>query len=213
MRPDMQTHTLLGIASAAALSADGELPGWALGCLAQAPWVVVRREGARAGCIPVGVRGLSRSERCAAWVQPASVWVSVTPLQLAARRAWSAHPRGSALPPLTILDAVASIMSAAGLGARWGPAGSVGFELASGYEAVRPGSDLDVIVQLPGVPTRAAARALEMQLRQLPVRVDVLLEVPEGGLALSEYVTGRTPLLLRTAQGPRLIARGHPLPA
>jgi phosphoribosyl-dephospho-CoA transferase len=205
MRPDMRTHTLLRIASAAALSADGELPRWALERLAHVPWVVVRRDGARAGGIPVGVRGPRRSERCAARVEPAGVSGSVTPLQLAARRGWSGHPRAAALPAVSALDAVESIMSAAGFGARWGPAGSVGFELASGCVTVGPGSDLDVILQLPGLPTRAEARALERQLRALPVRVDVLLEIPQGGLALSEYVTGRTPLLLRTAQGPSLV--------
>jgi phosphoribosyl-dephospho-CoA transferase len=201
----MQTHTLLRLASTAALSADEELPGWALERLAQVPWVVVRREVARAGFIPVGVRGPARSERCAAWVPPASVSASVTPLQLAARRGWSAHPRAAALPALRALDAVESIMSAAGLGACWGPAGSVGFELASGSASAGPASDLDVIVQLCGVPARAAAHALHMQLRQLEVRVDVLLEIPEGAIALSEYVAGRVPLLLRSAQGPRLV--------
>jgi phosphoribosyl-dephospho-CoA transferase len=201
----MQTHTLLRLASAAALSADAELPGWALEHLAQVPWVVVRREVVRAGRIAVGVRGRTRSERCAAWVPPASVSASVTPLQLAARRGWSAHPRGAALPALRALDAVESIMSAAGLGACWGPAGSVGFELASGSAAVGSESDLDIIVQLSGVPARAAAHALHMRLRPLAVRVDVLLELPEGAIALSEYVLGRVPLLLRTAQGPRLV--------
>jgi len=201
----MQTHTLLRIAPAAAVSADAPLPDWALERLTHAPWVVVRRERARAGCIPVGVRGRTRSERFAGWVMPDQVLVSLTPLELAVRRGWCTHTRRAALPALDALDAVESIMAAAGLGTRWGPAGGVGFELASGCATVRPQSDLDLILQLTTLLTREAARALERQLRRLPVRADVLLETPDGGVALSEYACGRGPFLLRTAGGPRLI--------
>ena len=209
----MQTHTLLRISSAAAISADTPLPRWALEQLAHAPWVVVRRQGVRAGAIPVGVRGSTRGERCAAWIQPPSVLASVTPLELAARRGWRAHPRRAALPALDALDAVESIMAAHGLSGRWGPGGSVGFELASGHATVGPRSDLDVVVQLPVWPAHRTARALEMRLRQLAVRIDVLLETPEGGLALSEYARGRAPFLLRTAGGPRLVASCRAAPA
>src|SRR5262247_1369981 len=84
MSPDMQTHaqthTLLRLGSAAAVCADTPLPDWAVEQLSRAPWVVVRRERARAGCIAVGVRGCSRSERFAGWVHPGSVEVSLTPL-------------------------------------------------------------------------------------------------------------------------------------
>jgi phosphoribosyl-dephospho-CoA transferase len=201
----MQTHSLLQVSSVAAVSADMPLPRWALQQLTHAPWVVVRRQGARAGAVPVGVRGSTRAERCAAWVRPPSVLASLTPIELAARRGWRAHPRRAALPALCALDAVESIMAEAGLSGRWGPGGSVGFELASGHAAVGPRSDLDVIVQLPAWPTHEAARALEGRLCQLPVRIDVLLETPDGGLALSEYARGRAPFLLRTAGGPRLV--------
>ena len=200
----MRTHTLLRIASAAAVYAEAPLPDWARRQLAHTPWVVVRRACARGTDIPVGVRGATRGERCAAWVNPTSVCTSVSPLELAARRDWRSHPRRAELPALSALDAVESIMAAARLAERWGPAGSVGFELASGYAAVGPQSDLDIILQLEAPLTRAVACALGMQLRQLPVRTDVLLETADGGLALCEYIRGRPPFLLRTATGPQL---------
>ena len=209
----MQTHTLLRIASAAAVSAGTPLPHWALEQLTRTPWVVVRRERARAGCIPVGVRGRTRNERFAGWVTSTKVLISLTPLELAVHRGWRTHPRRPVVPALDALDAVEAMMAAAGLGARWGPAGSVGFELASGCATVRPQSDLDLILQLPALLTREAARALERRLQQLPVRADVLLETPDGGVALTEYACGRGPFLLRTAGGPRLIASAPAAPA
>jgi phosphoribosyl-dephospho-CoA transferase len=201
----MQTHALLRIASAAALSADAALPPWALEQLADVPWVVVRRGLPRAGAIPVGVRGRTRSERCAAWVPPAGVRAGVTPPELAARRGWRTHPRRGVLPALQALDAVERIMATAGLGRQWGPGGSVGFELASGHAAVRPESDLDIVVQLKEPLAPQAALSLERQLWQLPVRIDVLLEAPAGAVALTEYVRSPGSVLLRTPVGPRLI--------
>jgi phosphoribosyl-dephospho-CoA transferase len=202
----MQTHTLLLIASSAAVSAEVPLPRWALEQLADVPWVVVRRGFLRDGAIPIGLRGRTRSERCAAWVEPASVRTSVTPQELAALGGWRTHPRRAALPAFEALDGVEAIMVAAGLATQWGPGGSVGFELASGHATVRPESDLDIVVQLPEPLTRHAARSLDQQLRQLPVRSDVLLESPAGGFALSEYARTGGRGLLRTPAGPRLIA-------
>jgi phosphoribosyl-dephospho-CoA transferase len=202
----MQTHTLLRLASSAAITADVALPRWALEQLADLPWVVVRRGSLRDGAIPIGLRGRTRSERCAAWVEPASVRASATPPELAALRGWRAHPRRAALPAFAALNAVEAIMAAAGLGRQWGPGGSVGFELASGHATVSPESDLDIVVQLPEPLTRQAARSLDQQLRQLPVRIDVLLETPAGGFALSEYAGTGGQLLVRTPIGPTLIA-------
>jgi phosphoribosyl-dephospho-CoA transferase len=133
------------------------------------------------------------------------VRLSVTPPELAALRGWRTHPRRGALPALAALDAVESIMAAAGLATQWGPGGSVGFELASGYAAVGAESDLDVVVQLHEPLLRPAARSLDERLRQLPVRIDVLLESPAGGVSLTEYADSRERVLLRTPAGPQLV--------
>lgn len=201
----MHTHCLLRIDSAHAVSAGAPLPPWVAAQLARAPWVVVRRAHRRAGMLPVGVRGRTRAERFAGWLRPASVVSSLTPLQLAARRDWGGRAPRAALTALAALADVESIMAQAGLATRWGPAGSVAFELASGSPTVTAASDLDLVLQLDAPLASEVADALLGQLEQLPARADVLLETAAGGVALAEYARARAPYLVRTADGPRLL--------
>jgi|HubBroStandDraft_1064217.scaffolds.fasta_scaffold352990_1 phosphoribosyl-dephospho-CoA transferase len=201
----MQTHALLRIANGRSLQEAQALPPWAWAALRRAPWVVVRRAAARDGLIPVGVRGLRRSERHAAWLHREAVLDSLTPLELAARRDWLTGVRRASLPALAALEGVASIMREHGLGGAWGPCGSVGFELASGVATATVESDLDLMVQPHRPLADAAAAALLASLGRLAVRTDVLLELPHGAVALAEYASAAAPLILRTPDGPRLV--------
>jgi phosphoribosyl-dephospho-CoA transferase len=203
----MQTHSLLRTESAAALRGDSELPPvWVLERLSLAPWVVVRRARRHDGLVPVGVRGATRAQRFAGWLRSESVRSCVSPQQLAARRDWCGAARRGAVAALAALDQVESIMTRADLAARWGVAGSVGFELASGCVASSCTSDVDLVVQLDAPLPGAAADALLGELMRLSVRADVLLETPAGAVALAEYSRGRAPYLVRTLDGPRLLA-------
>ena len=201
----MHTHCLLRIDSVCAGVAAAPAPSWVAEQLTRIPWVVVRRAQRRDGLVPVGVRGGTRAERFAGWLRPASVATWVTPLQLAARRDWCGRAPRAALAALAALPGVESIMARCDLATRWGPAGSVAFELASGCATVTASSDLDLVVQLAAALPAEEAAALLGELTQLPVRADVLLETPAGGMALGEYARARPPYLVRTAQGPRLL--------
>ncbi len=203
MAPEPSTHALLRIAQPAALEGAGALPAWAEAALRRAPWVVVRRARSRDGLIPVGVRGPDRAARLAAWLPPDAVLECLTPPELAARSAWRSHARRAQASALAALEAVAALMRRHAL--IWGPCGSVGFELASGVATADAHSDLDLMVAAAAPLVRAAAVELHAALAQLPVRADVLLEAPGGAVALAEYAAGRAPLLLRTADGPRLV--------
>ena len=227
----LKTHTLLRIPGPQALrnEAGSELPAWVDASLGDAPWVVVRRAPFSEGLIPVGIRGESRQQRFAAWVSPDAVLEFVTPQTLAAGRCWATTvepARCAAVPALAALDAVERIMDEQGLRGMWGPAGSVGFELASGRMAATASSDLDLVIEVsePGAEDRSAsagerldsiAGALWARLSALPVRVDVLLEMTDGAVALGEYVRSRDEggtFVLRTTQGPRLTQTlGHTL--
>jgi phosphoribosyl-dephospho-CoA transferase len=166
--------------------------------------VVVRRAESRGGLNPVGVRGATRAERHAAWLNPRQVRECLTPAQLVERRGWAADAaRCARVPALAALDAVGELMGACGL--TWGPCGSVGFELASGIATATPDSDLDLLVEAPAPIPMAAAACLLERLGRLRVRVDAQLESPHGACALAEYAAGRAPLVLRTVDGPRLV--------
>jgi phosphoribosyl-dephospho-CoA transferase len=201
----LAVHALLRAAPLEALTWELPAPEWARASLQRAPWVVVRRAARRAGMWPVGVRGALRVQRGAAWLPDFAVQACITPLQLAARLAWRQHPVSAASPAVAALDEVAAILAAHGHAGRWGPAGSVGFELASALPCTGAHSDLDLVLMADQPMARTEAAGLHADLSQLPVRIDLLLETPDGAVALSEYATAGRMVLLGCAQGPRLV--------
>uniref|UniRef100_UPI00313C19C5 malonate decarboxylase holo-ACP synthase n=1 Tax=Inquilinus sp. OTU3971 TaxID=3043855 RepID=UPI00313C19C5 len=195
-----QPHDLLRIDAKAVAVLARDLPPWAAASLAAIPWVVMRRAVAYGGLLPVGIRGNRRSERCAAWLPPAAVVECRTPEDLAAARAWHTHLHLAEIPALAVLDAVATLL--AGLG--WGPAGSVGFELATGRPTAHPDSDLDIVLRAPGRIISNEASRLLAALGALPVRVDVAVETPLGACSLAEIAAGGS-AVVKSPTGPRLV--------
>jgi phosphoribosyl-dephospho-CoA transferase len=160
----------------------------------------MRRASACDGLLPVGIRGHGRSERCAAWLPPAAIVACVTPEDLAVARSWRVHPRQADLPALAALDAVATLLA----GSDWGPAGSVGFELATGHPTTRPDSDLDIVLRAPSRLGSGEAGRLLTTLATLPPRVDVAVETPLGACSLAEIAAGGS-VVVKTPTGPRLV--------
>ena len=202
------THTLLRVDAGILLPSQAPAPAWVAASLHRAPWVVVRRAPSGRSLIPVGVRGEAREQRYAAWIGAHDIRGQRTPQALAAERGWRVYGGSQGRPALAALDAVESIMCSAGLAGRWGPTGSVGFELASHRATVREQSDLDLAIRLEQPLSCAAARGLEAALAPLPVRCDVLLEMPWGAVSLGELAQMPRRILLRTVHGPRLIDSG-----
>ena len=189
-------HDLLRLDPAAVAGLSRDLPGWAAASLAAISWVVMRRALPFDGLLPVGIRGHDRSERCAAWLPPAAIVECRTPEDLAAARAW----HSSEIPALAALDPVSTLLA----GSDWGPAGSVGFELATGHPTTRPDSDLDIVLHAPGRMGRDEAGRLLTALAALPVHVDVAVETPLGACSLAEIAAGGD-VVVKTATGPRLV--------
>jgi phosphoribosyl-dephospho-CoA transferase len=205
--PEFKAHTLLRVDGPRVLS-DAP-PTWVNESLLRAPWLVVRRAQISGELIPVGVRGTLRGQRFASWVAADAVLELVTPRTLAHRRAWTLIDpvRRRAIPALSVLDGVQEIMAAHRLDGVWGPGGSVGFELASGAAVATASSDLDVGVEVDR-PESFFTSSLAVALATLSVRVDVLLETPDGAISLPEYVNARSEsgsFVLRTTEGPRLV--------
>jgi phosphoribosyl-dephospho-CoA transferase len=199
-------HDLLRLRNVDELHWEEACPDWSSTALHRAPWVVVRRTRARSALLPVGIRGDVRLQRAAAWLPIHAVEQIVTPQILARQRTWHGRPRTKLLPALWVLDAAAAILEEQGYGDRWGPGGSVGFELASGEPSVSAQSDLDLVLDAPEPIEVRDAAALFTALERLSARVDLLLETPLGAVALSEYASGKRAVLLRTPSGARLVA-------
>jgi phosphoribosyl-dephospho-CoA transferase len=203
--PAPVVHALLRVADLDALDWDAGRPDWAPQAVRRAPWAVVRRSVPRLNQWPVGVRGGVRSQRAAAWLPDGAVQECITPQMLAAKRAWRQRPSIASAPAVAVLDEVTSILAAHGHAGRWGPGGSVGFELASGVPSTTLNSDLDLVLSADEPMPQTDATRLHADLSKLPVRIDLLLETPHGAVMLAEYATSTGMTLLRCAQGPRLV--------
>lgn len=198
-------HDLIRLDAPWQLVDDTPRPDWRHAALVRAPWVVVRRLAARDGLIPVGIRGATRDQRHASWLPASCIAGLVTPEQLAERRDWRRHPGTDSVPALRALEPVADLLDAAGM--VWGPAGSVGFELATGMPTATPTSDLDLVIRLHLPLCDHGARSVLTALAALPLKLDVLVETEAGALSLAEVLGSSPSLVLRMADGPRLIER------
>ena len=188
-------HDLLWGLTPAQLRADA--PGWARQVLAAGQPVVVRRALVANGQVAVGVRGASREQRYATTLELSRVLRRMSPEQLIERL-----PAGG-LPAFRALALLKPFLDELGL--VWGVTGSVGYQLATGAEAVRVDSDLDLLLRTPQPLSRQMAGELQRLLDETSCRVDMQLETPSGGIALREWAGGSARVLLKCATGARLI--------
>jgi len=190
-------HDLLRVTGPAALPADA--PAWAAHALSGTPWVVVRRDRAPDGYLPVGVRGGSRSERYGTFVAAADVLETAPPEDLT-------DVPGRDLPAIRTLRGLQPLLDDVRLA--WGPTGSVGFELATGHPTATSTSDLDLVVRIADLRRALPALvSLNHAFDATECRVDCQVETPCGAVSLTELVDGRSQVMVRTAEGPRLVDR------
>ena len=198
------THDLIRLREPIALTADAPAPSWVEPVLRRTPWVVVRRGHVRDGMMPVGVRGLTRSQRFAAFVAVAEIAERLSPEDLTVSRYVIEQKRKDAVPALAALDRVAAILARRGY--RWGPGGSVGFEIATGVATATASSDLDLILRQDRrlEPNEATDLLAALAKAAAPARIDVMLETPMGGVSLADLAAMPAQVLVRTPYGPRL---------
>ncbi len=197
----VQPHDLLWGLAPAALPAHAPL--WAHQVAQAGLPTVVRRAVAETDLIPVGLRGTTRAERLAAWLEPAAVLQRRSPEDLRIT---------DGCRDLPALDTLARLQTRLDdLGLPWGPTGAAGYELASGWPALHAGSDLDLLIRCTAPLPRDQARALLASLQgQALCRLDVLLETPLGGVALADWAANAPRVLLKTAAGPQLVSDPWP---
>jgi phosphoribosyl-dephospho-CoA transferase len=194
-------HDLLWGMTPAQLPADA--PAWAIAALAAGQPVVVRRALSADGFVAVGVRGVLREQRLAAFMALDSIACRVSPEALCQVECERDLPVMQALKQLRpILDDCGWV---------WGVSGSVGFELASGFAAMHAASDLDLILRAPQMITRNQACKLVGLFDQAVCRVDMQLQTPFGAVALREWASGSSRVLLKNAHQAALVTNPwHP---
>lgn len=196
----MRPHDLLRLKEGAQFE-RADLPEWAIRSLHETPFVVVRRSTIIDDRIPVGIRGVTRDQRQAAFVHADDIESVITPESLVVARSWKS-PRRRQHAAFSALDTVAS--AADDIDLNWGPGGSVGFELATGTYALTTSSDVDIIVYPDHRHTRDALTAFRDVVGDANIRVDILIETALGAAALDEWIASPQRVLMKTCDGPRL---------
>lgn len=157
--------------------------------------VVVRRDAARSGLVPVGIRGNTRGERCALWIHPDCVTRRIAPEAL--REQLNDAP---SLPPVI----AARRLQAESWPFTWGITGSCGFSLASGRCVMRPESDLDVLIRCPAPLPTSLFEAWIRIIGLCPCRVDTQMDTGRGAFSLNEWLRGDG-VLIKTDRRPLLV--------
>lgn len=198
----IQPHDLLKVSDLSQLEwkEDNE---WVTASLRNAPFVVVRRAEQTNDFIPVGIRGEQRNQRQAAILHRNGIEEIFTPYILAQQKSWNLlDAQRQVLPVLKSIEKVAEIMG----DWQWGPTGSAGFEIATGYPALKDTSDLDIVVYAPHPINRNEAVEVLEKLDSLPIRADIQIETNNGAFLLREWINKRTDsMILRTQKGPKLV--------
>jgi phosphoribosyl-dephospho-CoA transferase len=200
------THDLIRLREPIALTVDAPVPSWVEPALRRTPWVVVRRGYVRDGMMPVGVRGLTRQQRFAAFLAVAEIADRLSPEDLTVSRYIVEGKRKDVVPALAALARVAPIL--ARRGHRWGPGGSVGFEFATGVPTATRSSDLDLVLLQDRrfEPNEAFDLRAALAEAAAPARIDVMIETPGGGVSLADLAAMPAQVLVRTPDGARLAA-------
>ncbi|MBV9874667.1 MAG: malonate decarboxylase holo-ACP synthase [Verrucomicrobia bacterium] len=182
-------------------SFDVSIPASVRRELEETNFVVVRRGVVTENWVPIGIRGHQRSQRWAAWYPRYAIQGIVKPMDLLTQ-----------VDPLNDQDvspahrAFRSLKNAwQTFKHPWGPAGSLGFEVATGKQTTTMRSDLDVVIYADEPLSRRDAQRLLAAADDLEVTVDIRVETLACGFSLTEYATSPTKtILLRTVDGPVL---------
>ncbi|WP_375740907.1 malonate decarboxylase holo-ACP synthase [Pseudomonas boanensis] len=195
MNKTPKPHDLLWGFAPDQLPADA--PAWARLAMASGHPVVVRRAHCIPGQVAVGIRGTTRDQRYGTCMPLAAIQRRITPEQL------TTPPATGTWPALCALAEIKPLLDATGQ--PWGPTGGVGFQLATGIAVLHAASDLDLLLRAPNPFSRQQARELLAALAAASCRVDLQLETPAGAVALREWAGPSARVLLKCAEGARLV--------
>ncbi|MGH1461929.1 MAG: malonate decarboxylase holo-ACP synthase [Neptuniibacter sp.] len=178
------------------------LPDWVINN--KGPVVVRRERTSTKHLIPIGVRGVLKEQRLAGYVDKLIIQKHITPYQITEESSWSTHKLLEHHPVLRTLSKISGLLHATEF--KWGPTGSCAYELATGSTTMTKDSDLDLVINMPTELHRNDARRLFNELQSITeCRLDIQLETPKGAIALKEWSTRDSKVLVKTNTGPFLV--------
>lgn len=195
-------HDLVQVRSLEELKSFSNFPEWAKQACLTAPFHVVRRAPQRDNLIPIGIRGNERSERFGTYIPQQFIETVISPKNIVEQMLWCNWQRQSQFPEFVIhLNQLSKLLS----GLSWGIGGSLGYELITGRECLKPSSDVDIIWYQSTQPDLQFCQSLIQQTQHLSPRIDIQIENHHGAFHLSEYVQSPDrAILIKQNNGPIL---------
>lgn len=192
-------HDLIWIDTLDALHLPHAMPEWVQQSYRHNLPVVVRRDQNHEGLIAAGIRGTMRAERQACWIETDHIIKVIHPNDIINGQYWQQYDWNH-------LPVVKSLIQLAGMNwpQTWGVTGSCGYSLATGHMAMRAQSDLDLQVISLNRPQPDDFNVILKTIEKLPVRVDIQLETPVGGVALHDWLKHPEHVLVKSNTGPYL---------
>jgi phosphoribosyl-dephospho-CoA transferase len=149
--------------------------------------------------VPIGLRGKTRSQRQAAFIESDNIIEVIQPESLVKRI--SLMENDGMKQSLTMLEGLMNKLLL-----RWGIAGSLGFEIATQIKATSETSDIDVVIYVEEIDIAVLTTVYEF-ISELEVKVDVQVELDKiGSFVLADLILNyESTILIRTLYGPHLI--------
>jgi phosphoribosyl-dephospho-CoA transferase len=195
-------HDLLELKSVESVHGIACAPEWVKKSLLTCCYAVARRARLSGNDIAIGVRGAERNERWAGSISSDDIKMVTRPFEIRTTNRMKPG-REIAVPALRNLKSLENQWSGLELG--WGPGGSVGFELVTGFPTATHSSDLDIVLFAPHHFSQDFANQLLLSAREIGNAIDVLVEAPECAFSLAEYATsGNGSIMLRSFAEPIL---------
>lgn len=195
---EIKVHDIVEFESIESLEKTIRFPEWIKSVPASQNFGVVRRMPIMNHIVPIGLRGETREQRFGTFIHASKILQVITPESLVdcidefkERIYFSAFKR--------IKEEFAKLQL------RWGPTGSVGFELATSITVTTSSSDIDICIYLEQIDKELLTE-VNTFLETLDKRIDVQVEISSiGAFLLKDFLMHENiGFLLRTPFGPQL---------
>ncbi|WP_342580820.1 malonate decarboxylase holo-ACP synthase [Ureibacillus sp. FSL W7-1570] len=195
---ELKVHDIVKWESIDHLEKTTPIPDWVYDAPAAKNYGVVRRMPIMNGMVPIGLRGSTREQRFGTFIHQSHIVEVMTPVDLVDRI--EGYANEIHLPPLKKIKEAFEQFNL-----RWGPTGSVGFELATGISVTTERSDIDVCIYMDAIDRELLAEAGKF-LETLGRRIDVQVELASvGAFLLNDFLKHeKSGFVLRTPFGPQL---------
>lgn len=179
-----------------------EAPAWAQDSIKEGLPCVVRRDSFSLEKIPVGFRGMKRSQRYGSFISSQDVLKKFSP-EDAVELLLTTELKSPQLDYLKDFSEFIQTNETLKNSVSWGISGSFGFSLAVGKQYFRDTSDIDLVVRANNEEEMNCLASLKSWILTPKFQLDIQIQTSKGGFSYKEWLRTKK-VLLKTNTGPLL---------